>query len=429
MEFTKTFVLGIDGLPYSWISEKLSNIWMPNLSNLSRKGSIKRINSVIPTISSVAWTSYATGENPGEHNIYGFVDRCPNPLDIIISTSKNRTADTIWSKLSAQGKKVIVINVPLTYPPEPVNGKMVSCFLCTNLEKGTYPKDFYRYLQSKEYVIDANTWQAKDSREKFLDELFTIMKKRFEVSFELMDREEWDFFQLHIMETDRLFHFFWDDIARKGISRLSDRINEFFKDLDLYIGELLERLPKGTRLIILSDHGFCGIKYECQLNVWLQQEGLLKFGDECEKKLVNYHKDSLCYSLLPGRIYLNLKGREENGTVEQRDYSRVRELVKDKLLQLMSPDGMEHVIERVFYKEELYSGPYLHNAPDIVAHPQRGYDLKGAFSGDLFTRSHLNGMHTYDDAVIVGRNEDVSRTDSIMDVAGIILGGKINDSV
>ncbi|MGE5632560.1 MAG: alkaline phosphatase family protein [Caulobacteraceae bacterium] len=427
MKFTRTFVLGIDGLPYSWVSSKLSDVWMPNLFKLCKQGSIKRISSVIPTISSVAWTSYATGENPGEHNIYGFVDRCPNPLKMSIPTSRDRKRKTIWDRLSAQGMKVIVINVPLTYPPEAVNGKMVSCFLCTNLEKGTFPRDFYKYLRSKGYVIDADTWKAKDSRKEFLDELFTIMKKRFEITFDLMVKEDWDFFQLHIMETDRLFHFFWDDIMSN--SCLSERVDEFFRELDLHIGELLERLPHYTRLIILSDHGFCGIKYECNLNIWLQQQGFLKFNDNVEKRLNNYHEDTLCYSLLPGRIYLNLKGREEHGTVEQKDYSRVRELIRDKLLQLKSPDGTEHVVEKVFFKEDLYSGHYLYNAPDIIAHPHRGYDLKGAFSGSLFTRSHLNGMHTYDDAVIIGRNEDIAGVESIMDVAERILGGKVNDSI
>lgn len=415
----RIFVLGIDGVPHSFLQDKFSKGEMPNLARLCKEHFVKSMNSVYPTVSSVAWTSFATGENPAQHNIFGFVDRTPNPFQIEIPTACNRKAKTIWHELSEQGKKVIIMNVPLTYPPEKVNGILTSGFLCTDINKSSYPQEFSSHLKDKDYTIDVDAWLARENKRKFMDELHRAMKKRFEIALDLIAKENWDYFQLHIMETDRLFHFFWNDIQAKGEYSLD--IVEFFAKLDDYISKLESRLSENDRLVILSDHGFCGIKYEVQLNVWLEQQGLLKFANGA-KKLPDYHHDSICYSLLPGRIFLNLEGREERGTVKRSDYKAIREDVKERLHSFIDPESGGKVIDKVFFREEIYSGPYLDNAADIIAHPKRGYDLKGRMGRvNLFERLHLSGMHTYDDAFVCVKNCDIGRVRSVQDVREAIL--------
>ena len=394
MNNSRTFVLGIDGTPHSFLEQEFAQGRMPHLAKMAKDFGAKRINSVYPTVSSVAWTSYMTGENPAGHNIFGFVDRVANPFQIRIPTAKDRKAKTIWSELSQEGKKVIVINVPLTYPPEEVNGILVSGFLCTDIEKASYPKQFSNYLKSKEYIIDVDAWLARSGKKReFIGQLHQAPEKRFELALELMDREEWDFFQLHIMETDRLFHFFWDNIENEG--EFTADIKVFFEKVDNFVEGLRAKLSNKDRLLILSDHGFCGIKNEVQLNRWLQEQGLLKFGNGVERKLPNYSKESLCYSLIPGRIFINLEGREERGSVSINDYEQVRREIKQRLLEFKNPQNGEKVINRVFFREEIYEGPYLEDAADIIAHPARGYDLKGKVdTNSAFDSSALNGMHT-----------------------------------
>lgn len=414
----RTFVLGIDGFPYSFLQDSLVCGNMPNLSAFTNQNSTKRMDSVYPVVSSVAWTSFATGQNPAGHNIFGFVDRNPNPFEITIPTARQRRAKTIWQELSEQGKKVIVINVPLTYPPEQVNGILVSCFLCTDINKSTYPADFSGYLKEKNYIIDADAALAKENKRKLMDELFLAMEKRFEITFDLMGKKEWDYFQLHIMETDRLFHFFWNDLKTQG--EYYPDIIKFLTKLDRHIGNLQGKLKDDDRFIMLSDHGFCGIKYEVQLNSWLEKEDLLKFEDE--RKLPNYHKESICYSLLPGRIFINLEEREEKGAVKKSECQNIREDIKNRLLNLVEPASGEKVIDKVYFREEIYSGPYLESAADIIAHPKRGYDLKGrAEKTDIFENSHLNGMHTFDDAFISAKNCNIDSVKSIADVKECIM--------
>lgn len=416
----RVFVLGIDGVPYSLIEKMFKENKLQNLHEICKQGSYHRMNSVYPTISSVAWTSYATGTNPAEHSIFGFIDRRPSPFSIFIPLSTDRKSDSLWKILSEKGKRVIVINVPLTYPPEEVNGILASGFLCPDIDKLSYPAGYNKYFKSKNYIIDVDAWLARENKRKFISEIFKALDKRFELAFELMRKEKWDFFQLHIMETDRLLHFFWSDIEDGGEFR--EDTDKFFEILDNYIGELQHRLNRKDSLLILSDHGFCKVKYEVQLNIWLEQIGLLKFDSVREKKLPDYHYESVCYSLIPGRIYINLEGREAKGSIKREKYEETREMIKERLLEFKHPETGERIIDKVFYREEIYSGPYLENAADIIAHPVNGYDLKARLDTDnLFENTALNGMHTYDDAFICGYNIKIDDIYNIEDVRKNIL--------
>lgn len=415
----KHVVMGLDGVPYSLLSRMFREGVMPFLKTLSEENYFKEINSSIPPVSSVAWTNYATGENPAAHNIYGFVDRVSNPFNLILPDSRTRKSDTLWKKLSKAGKKVIVMNVPLTYPPEPVNGILVSCFLCPNIEKGTYPKAFARYLKEKDYVIDADADMAKTNLEKFLEELFFIMRKRFEIAQELLVKETWDYFHLHIMETDRLMHFLWNAIEEPS-NQYHERVLDFFHELDGHIMKIFQLYGNKAKFTLLSDHGFCGIKYEVQMNKWLEQEGLLHYKTTSGKTLLNYASDSKCYALIPGRFYINVKGREENGCVSSEEYESIRQELKNKLLQFKSPLG-ENVIQEVYYKEEIYEGDSFANAPDLVAIPENGYDLKARVEcSGIFENSHLTGMHTYNDAFLLTNGYPVDQIDSIESISRYI---------
>ena len=156
-------VLGLDGVPYTFLQKMFSEGRLPNLSKLFSQGTFKRMNSVIPTVSSVAWATFATGKNPGEHGIYGFIDRKPGSYEIYIPLSTDVRAKTLWETLGEKGKRVIVINVPMTYPPRKVNGIMVSCFLCPDIKKVAYPSDVAIKLKELGYRIDVDVETGKVS--------------------------------------------------------------------------------------------------------------------------------------------------------------------------------------------------------------------------------------------------------------------------
>ncbi len=417
----RAVVVSLDGVPYTFLQFAFKGGIMPFLSSLAKSGSFVRMNSVYPTISSVAWSTFTTGVNPAKHRIFGFVDRNPNPFKIFIPTGRHRGIETIPEKLSKLGKKVFYMNVPVTYPPFEVKGILVSGFLATNIEKATYPVDVARTLKEMGYVIDVDPWKAKENRDQFLADLYNALKARFRAARYYYREEDWDFFMVHIMETDRINHFFWPE----GNGNYSQKILDFYREVDREFERFAEILDSNVLLFSLSDHGFCSIKKEIFLNHWLHKEGYLKFKNTPPKDFSDIDPKSVAYSLIPGRVYINLKGREEFGSVEPGEpYERLREEIKESLLALKDPDTGEKIIERVFKREEIYHGPYLEEASDLIAHPKDGYDLKGnLFTDSLVGRSHLVGMHTYDDAYfIIPQKEVAPHSDfSIVDVPATIL--------
>jgi predicted AlkP superfamily phosphohydrolase/phosphomutase len=168
------------------------------------------------------------------------------------------------------------------------------------------------------------------------------------------------------------------------------------------------------------------MKKEVFLNHWLQKEGWLKFREENPKSVKDIHQESKAYSLIPGRIYVNLAGRESSGNVHfPGEYERIREEVKGALLGMRDPDSGERIIEKVFKREELYHGPHYNEGPDLVAIPHNGYDLKGNLDKkELTYKGPLVGMHTYDDAFLYIRDVEVGKGDNqfgVMDVMPTIL--------
>jgi predicted AlkP superfamily phosphohydrolase/phosphomutase len=420
----QVFVLGIDGVPFSLLHELVREGHLHNLGTILSQGSLKRMNSVLPCVSSVAWASYMTGMNPAKHSIFGFIDRVPKTMEMFIPTSSHMTAETLWEWLSRNGKRVVVVNVPGTYPPRMVNGILIAGFLCPDIDKIAYPRELAQELRAMGYRIDIDSWRARESKDDFLAEVNGALDKRFQAAFALMDRVDWDFFQLHIMETDRVNHFLLSE-WQKGDPIYGPLFLKFYQRLDSYLGTLAGRITEETELIVLSDHGFCELKREVYLNHWLEQKGFLKM-----KKAVDstgeIHPESRAYSLYPGRIYVNLEGREATGRVQNgREYETTRENLAEGLLGIRDPEDGAPIIKRVFKREEIYSGPYLVCAPDLVAIPHNGYDLKGNFArSGLTLSSEVSGMHTCDDALLFVRDREIKREDSgfgIIDAYTVVL--------
>jgi predicted AlkP superfamily phosphohydrolase/phosphomutase len=422
-------VIGIDGTPYTFLQRLLAEGRMPNLSRLTAGGSLARMRSVHPCVSSVAWSSFMTGQNPGKHGIFGFVDREPATLKTFIPTSRNMRSRTLWEYLSDAGKRVIVINVPLTYPPRQVNGILIGDFLAPNVDKVAYPPEVSQRLKAWGYRIDTDPWLARESKDKLLADVNETFDRRVETMFHLMDEEEWDYFHCHIMETDRLFHFLWEQMATND-PVYAPQFLAFMGRIDQMLGQVMGRLDDDTTLIVLSDHGFCTLDKEVYINTWLAQQGWLRFAAPEPKSIADMHPDSIAYSLDPGRIFINLKGRERDGSVAPgQEYESWRRRIAGAALELRDPDSGRPLFQSALRREEIYSGPQLDQAADLILVPCAGFDPKGAINKPTLTYKGpaLVGMHTYDDAALVIAGHAISRPDlwigdvmpAILDLLGV----------
>lgn len=374
---------------------------MPNVAALVREGSLRRMTSVYPWISSVAWTTIVTGRNPGKHGIFGFVDRDPATLKIHIPTSRHMKTDSLWEILNRAGKRVIVVNVPGTFPPKPVDGILIADFLSPTLTKAVHPPSLLPKLEELGYRIDTDPWLARESRARFLPDLRDALEKRTRTLLYLMDHEPWDFFMGVIMETDRLHHFFFEPMEQ-GDPIYAPAFFDVYREIDAFIGQVRDRLDSNTPLLLLSDHGFCSIRREVYYNRWLFETGYLKFDRMPPESLSDMSPDSLAYSMDPGRIFLNVKGRERDGRVAPgEEYERLRERLAVEAEALRDPESGDRVVLRAYRREELYEGPSLEAAADLILAPVNGYDPKGAIWKEELTHKDptMVGMHTYEDAM------------------------------
>ncbi len=433
-------VLAIDGTPYSLLRRLMEEGVMPNYARLVGNGTFTRMYSTQPTVSSVAWTAFMCGKDPGGTNIFGFTDLFPGSYQLDIPDSTRIKSKLIWEHLSDAGKRSITMGVPISYPTRPINGVMVGCFLSPKLDKAVHPPEYLELLKRIDYRLDTDAWLARDDLHKFWAELNVVFDRRRDTMLHFIDHEEWDVLMFHFMETDRMMHFMIDQFE-KGEEPWAGRFREFFGRIDQLIGDIEMRITGEDELMILSDHGFCPLKYEVYPNRVLYEEGLLKFKSWPPKSIMDIDEGSRAFVMDPARIYVNVKGRYPMGTVEPEARARVADEVAQLLTEnLVDPETGEKMVANVHRRDDIYSGPHVENGPDIVLEPKWGYDFKGAVNKETMTgRTALCGMHTYEDAHLYVRGRQLGMPGSgpegkpaIQDVAPTMLamlGLKVPDEM
>lgn len=439
----KCLIIGLDGVPYALIQRYISKGYLPNIKRiLGDSFHLHQMDASIPDVSSVSWTTFMTGVNPGEHGIYGFLDLHPNSYDIYFPNSNHIQAPAFWDILGKEriGKdsslsrkfsetiqqpyRSIVLNVPQTYPARPIHGFLVAGFVALDLKKATYPEAAYQYLQSIAYKIDVDADKAKDHKDLFFKELFRVLQKRRMAFHHFFDNEPWDIFVATITETDRLNHFFFDSAVDPNHPYHKPFVS-FYSEIDDVVGGLFDKFMDATDgkglLMILSDHGFTLLQQEVYLNNWLKEAGFLKLNEKRELfDKIDY--GTTAFALDPARIYINTEERYPRGTVRLLDKPSVIKDLKDALSALKDPEGRT-VIKEIYETKDTYHGPFSVMSPDLVCLAHDGFDLKSTLQKHhTFGRTHFTGMHNRHDAHCI--MPEVMQTPSrlsIQDIAGIIL--------
>ncbi len=432
----RLFVLALDGTPCSFLQKAMQMGIMPHLKRLAEKSDFRSMRSVMPPVSSVAWASFMTGKKPHEHGIMGFIERDPSTMEWYVPLADRLRGHTLWEILSDYGKRVFVMNVPMTYPPRKVNGISICGFLGNDISRGTYPIEIGTLLKARGYRIDADTELAKQSLHLFFDDLLNVLDKRIEIMQHFLRQERWDFFMTHIMETDRLHHFFWELMATEQ-KPFVQMFFDFYRKIDRLIGDIYKNLTADTYFLLLSDHGFTTLKQEFYLNRWLWEQGFLKFTKEPPVNLNDLHPETKAYSLYPGRIYINLQGREKRGSVRPGTaYEQIRQKLEKLLSGVLDPRTGASVFSALIRGEVLYPTENKYNTlfglnsaqaspiiPDLVAVGASGYDVKGnLWHQRLFDKTVFNGCHTFDDAFVLLNGAALpDKSPEIVDMFDIIL--------
>ena len=401
------FILGLDGSPLSLLRAFMQTGDLPHLARVFETGSAVEMDSSLPDVSAVAWTSVNTGKNPGKHGIYGFTDRKPGTYSLEVMTARHVRAKTLWELVSDAGRRAVAVNVPLSFPPQQIDGVVVSDFLAPSLAKAVYPLTLLPTLESMGYRIDTDPWGARQSLDAFIEDFKLTAARRAEAVLYLMEREKWDLFMVVFMETDRLHHFLWRYMEEED-PVYGPKFREAYRHRDRLAGDILARLDDDAELIVLSDHGFTTLKQEVYLNVWLEQQGYLAFQPGADRGLDSMAPRSRAFGLDPGRIYVNLADREPGGSVGQRECSQLLDTLAGQLADLRDPESGASMVRAVYRADDIYRGPYRDRAPDLLVVSHDGYDIKGTFESSTLTgRGKLVGMHKYDNATFFIRGHSV----------------------
>jgi predicted AlkP superfamily phosphohydrolase/phosphomutase len=402
-EKNRVIIVGLDGVPYGLIHNLAARNIMPNTKKLIEYGTFRQMESTIPEISSVAWSSIITGRNPGEHGIFGYTDIPTGTYRLTFPNFNQLKSPAFWQKNSQE--KSIIINVPSTFPVKPMNGVHISGFVSIDLERSVYPNSLIKKLLELNYQIDVDASKAHVSLDMFLKDLDKTLKSRIELYRYLWAKDKWQTFMLVFTGTDRLSHFLWDAYEEEN-HRYHSAFLEHFQKIDEVIGEIADCICENDILILLSDHGFERLEQEVNINCLLRKEGYLKLKSESKRNYADLELGTKAFALEPARIYLNLKDKYPRGSVDKKDYTTlIRDL--ESLFYSIELNG-EKVIKKVHKKDDIYKGPYTINAPDLVLLSNKGYNLKASLkANDLFEKGIFSGKHTQDDAfLLINRSFD-----------------------
>ena len=411
---------GIDGVPYSLIADNEETF--PNLTAMASEGSGGAIDSIVPPESSACWPALTTGVNPGNTGVYGFQDRENGSYDTYVPMGRDVQATRLWSRVTDAGREATVMNVPVTFPPDRDVQRMVSGFLSPGVEKAAYPDELRETLEGLDYKIDVNAKLGHDEdKSEFIEDAHETLDARFEAFKHYIEQDDWDLFFGVFMTTDRVNHFLFKHYTEDG--EYKQEFLDFYAKVDRYLGELRGMLDDETTMVVASDHGFTQLDHEVKCNVWLEENGWLSYEDDDHDSLDDIADDTKAYSLIPGRFYINLEGREPRGSVPEDEYEEVRAELKAELEALEGPDGRK-VADRVVTKEKAFRGDHADIAPDLVVVPNHGFDLKSGFRGGdkVFDIGPRNGMHSFDNACLFVDDGDATIQDAdLYDIAPTVL--------
>jgi len=499
--------LGFDGLDARVTERLMSEGRLPNFTKLKEQGGYRRLRTTFPALSPVAWSTFATGVNPAKHNIFDFLNRDLRTYAPELSSAKvtrtgverRRKSETFWKILGRNGVTSTVLRVPITFPPEEFNGRLLSA-MCTPDLQGTQGS-FSRFTEpagellgpageTLPFIVSANRLTIQDQVFELSPGEYTPwIRLRFPsargiVRFLLMSAapefslyatpvqidpespalpiSHPPFYAMYLakllgtfstlgmaedtwalnegaidqaaflcqasdIQAEREAMFFSAlEHTREGVLACvfdtTDRvqhmcfgqatvIDDLYCDMDRILGRTMQAIDAQTALFVLSDHGFCSFRRGVNLNAWLRDAGYLTLLGE-QKESGDYFEGidwsrTRAYTFGLSGIYLNLQGREAQGIVAPAEATSLRAELASKLSGL--PDEGATAIQAVYPATDIYSGPYLGSAPDLVVGYAEGYRASwaaavGRTTADVFedNRKAWCGDHCVDPSLVPG---------------------------
>ncbi len=421
MSHKKTLVLSIDSGCWEYLDPLLEAGRLPNVARLVGMGVRGVLESTMPPITPVAFSSFITGTNPGKHGIFDWTvsraDGGTQPANASV-----RRGVPFWHYLNRAGVRVGLFNIPVTHPPKPIEGFLVpGITVPRNTRNLTYPPDVQDWIETRygSYQVDVPHGLLSEGVETYVSAWLRYEERQTDIALALMDEYDVDVLAFNYASLDRINHF---------SPNMAD-IERTLVNVDAQIGRFVERYPEAN-FILMSDHGSRRIKSAFLLGKWLAQHGYAVYGEKSldiptyeinfalaqylRARGVNGTSERVLRNLLNGvlsvtpavlrrpvwqamyraapqalayrfterldwartRVFatsnsgpliINRKGRGPGNAVSEQEYETLRETLARDLLTITDPLTGDPVFSRVYRREDIYHGPALAQAPDIIA--------------------------------------------------------------
>ena len=451
---SRVLVIGLDGATWAIARPLMAAGRMPNLARLVEQGAAGSLASTVPPISAAAWVSFLTGQNPGRHGVYQF-----RKFDLHnysgyrdeFATSNDYVGRSFLELVGQRGRTVGSVGVPMTYPPFPVNGFLVSGFPRPfGPTAQVYPPEMAGKLGRWDEVQDSFNFSLSGAKTVETSDYW--VERYTEISVEALAEKDYDLFLVVWNSTDNIPHLFWKytdpnfpayDAA--GAQQFGEVINHQYEVADGEIAKLLAALPDpdNTTVVVMSDHGMGPYPHlYVHLNAWLAGKGLLavrggsggqpsltsRVVSSARKRLpaqwrhrlrgrlpadmragmharhmnldqIDWaHTLAYRFKIFPSveGVVINLRGRQEQGIVEPgAAYDALCDQLVDALAELRDPDTGQLIVARASRHEMLFEGPFLDDIPDIIVELNGDYTGGSSVAGPLISPLPLRDLSEY----------------------------------
>jgi predicted AlkP superfamily phosphohydrolase/phosphomutase len=400
-----SIVIGLDGANWALLEPWLDEGDLPNIERLHERGVAADLESCLPPVTCPNWRCYSTGKNPGKLGVYWWEAIDTRERSLSTPTSRSFRSANYWDYLAADGVSTGVVNLPMTYPPLPMDdGFLVAGGPGSEQTAYTTPTSLGDELDSRGYRLHPDSPVTSKSDRHAATDVVDLIDERLTTFRRLLDDRDVDVAHLTVFYINVLQHYFW-----RGTPTA-----EAWQVIDEHIGAIRETHPEAT-LYLVSDHGCAAIDTVFYVNSWLEREGFLATKRDAttaldrlgvNKKRISKMADrlgarDLVASVTPEFVKRTVPEDEEGAKREQKldridwDDTRAvasgqgliyvvdgdeetRAAIVERLRALRSDITDTPIAREVHTREEAYRGPYVDEAPAIVFDQTPGIHTSGA---------------------------------------------------
>ncbi len=381
----RVLVVGWDGATFDLIDPLVQAGQLPHLASLMGRGAVAELASTVVPISSAAWVGAVTGMTPSETGVYDFFEPVDGTYRVRLASSKSNRKPPLWRILGWHDKRSLVFGVPLTWPPEEIDGVLVAGMLSPFDAEYAHPPGLADELRARGFIPDLGIWrETQQLTSRLLNEQLELKR---EILVELLGERDWDLAMVVFKSLDVLGHRAYDGHPNGDVAGWCRR-------LDDVLGELLAAVGPETDVIVLSDHGFAAYPRQFFTHAWLVERGFAALRDEPPRSTgpggplatARAVEHELALGSLDltrtrafagaaegnfGGIRLNLRGREPEGIVDEAEVDAVLSEIGALLRAARIPGTDQPLVTSVVRSRHLYPGRFADRLPDLLfeTHP------------------------------------------------------------